>query len=287
MTGMPYVVQAGTILNGMANYWDHPANGSNRMREMLEDCLDPATTFTQCRGLPPDTAANERQHIWTHWLGYTGLVNTPGVAGVSASLTTGWWAGWRGDADRILKATFARALAVALGYDHHATMATVRTKPPTRWWPVDIVWACGNPLFEGFVQWRTIANESLTRNGHVNVILATPPMTAQPPMTADMVQLVATPVGKTTTANYGEERLAGYPLNLQSNQGFLVVGQPATYMPATAAPTPTSIWQRVGTAALPTNVGAVFWTTATNGNDTLTVSPSSADGGILHLGTQP
>ena len=50
MTGMPYVVQAGSILNGIANYWEDQTDGRARMVEALIDCLDPDTSFAHVRG---------------------------------------------------------------------------------------------------------------------------------------------------------------------------------------------------------------------------------------------
>jgi hypothetical protein len=85
---------------------------------------------------------------------------------------TGFWHNWYGDAEGIVRETYARAIEVSLGIPHDPTMTDAawinRTKKRT--WPIEIFTRCPAPWFEGWVTWRGKSRA----HGHVTIHLHTP-----------------------------------------------------------------------------------------------------------------
>ena len=276
MTTMPHEVEVGSILNGLSNYWDDETHGRERMRDMLIDCLDPTVYFILCAGARP-LSTIENKHIWEHWLGYT-PASFGGVAVPAPGNTTGWWKGWQGDADAILKATFATALKVALGYPSAVSQADLvafkaAETPTPRWWPVDTLWACGGPLFQGYIEWRSRRECPTTdRGGHVTVILATP---------GNGLPMAATPKAMGAGKHQPEYAVEGTPrFGLDREQGLVIVGQPVTNK---LVPGGTPLWQNIGTGAIP-GPGLILQTAPAGGQTTIGVFPAEDDGGVLARG---
>jgi hypothetical protein len=82
--------------------------------------------------------------------------------------TTGYWVGYYGDIEPVLREGIMRAIEVSLGItrDDHPSQAT-------RQWPVEVNWKCPNPYFEVWVTWRRHRQEP--EEGHVTMMIATPP----------------------------------------------------------------------------------------------------------------
>ena len=83
---------------------------------------------------------------------------------------TGYWLGYYGDVDAIVRQTFTRVLEVALGVDHDPDPAAPIV--PTRRWPVAFLWKCGQSWFEGWITWHR--RGSGPADGAVTVIWCTP-----------------------------------------------------------------------------------------------------------------
>jgi hypothetical protein len=113
--------------------------------------------------------------------------------------TTGYWVGYRGDVEGVLREGLIRAIEVSLGIAHGEDPDDF-----SRSWPVDIQWKCPNPYFEVWVTWR----RHLEERGQVNMLIATPPdsvnrLTTEPrfPPPTRGVQPVATPLAAPVTAD--------------------------------------------------------------------------------------
>ena len=86
---------------------------------------------------------------------------------------TGYWKGYYGDVEGLMRETMIRAVEVSRGLAAGQDLAQA-----TRLWPVEVFWACPHPWVEGWVTWRE--HETVTKNGkttskgQVTVIFATP-----------------------------------------------------------------------------------------------------------------
>jgi hypothetical protein len=117
-------------------------------------------------------AVNARmQHLYEHWFGYSQAGQTNGLddwidphaLASYTAVTTGWWSRWHGDAFDIFRLTLIRAVEISIGLE-------IGHNPPgTRNWPIDFLWICGAPKFEGWVSWREVSG-----SGRVNVVMTTP-----------------------------------------------------------------------------------------------------------------
>jgi hypothetical protein len=113
--------------------------------------------------------------------------------------TTGYWVGYRGDVQEVLREGLIRAIEVSLGLEHDASPSSAQ-----RSWPVDVQWKCPNPWFEVWVTWRQHKSD----RGQVNMLIATPPdwvnrLITQPrfPPPTTGVPPVPTPLDEPTTAD--------------------------------------------------------------------------------------
>ena len=78
---------------------------------------------------------------------------------------TGFWQGYQGDPEEILRKALIRAIEVSLGIDHG-------TDPggSTRDWPIEVTWVCQGPFFQCWVSWM----EAASGGGHVSLTITTP-----------------------------------------------------------------------------------------------------------------
>jgi hypothetical protein len=103
--------------------------------------------------------------------------------------TTGWWTGWGGDAEAIVREAFIRAIEVSLGLDHHPwsakqTEAAVRSaygglpaelSSYPRNWAMDFAWVCPLPMLRASVRWRRLGAKE--PDGLASLTFMTPGMT--------------------------------------------------------------------------------------------------------------
>lgn len=149
MPMMPYHVEKGaafTIFESFVN----DVNGSPSMAvKVLRALRNPTRTLDDSKyfddatltGHAPMAGGTWAGHFMQEWLGPS---QSPGQD------WTGYWIGYRGDVSAIVRLTLRRALEAALGVDHNAA---VPDSPP-RHWPIQILWHCGQPWFEGWVAWN-------------------------------------------------------------------------------------------------------------------------------------
>jgi hypothetical protein len=116
--------------------------------------------------------------------------------------TTGYWVGYQGEVEPVLREGLIRAVEVSLGIANGA--------PPTeapRAWPVEVQWKCPNPWFEVWVTWREQGPGP--RDGRVTLLIATPPDTSNrlvtdvrmPPPPANGPHTVPVPLDEPSTAD--------------------------------------------------------------------------------------
>ncbi len=83
---------------------------------------------------------------------------------------TGYWRGYHGDVEKIVRTTLMRAAEVALGVEHE-TPPQIQHSDVRRHWPAEFFWVCGTDRFEGYVTWRSVLRK---RRGQVTVVFVTP-----------------------------------------------------------------------------------------------------------------
>ena len=125
---------------------------------------------------PVRTHDARKQHENAEWYGKSYDTNTHKWVRQPAfdrqhPKATGFWHNWYGDAEGIVRETFARAIEVSLGLQDtpNAADAVWIRQHMTRSWPIEIVTRCPAPWFEGWVTWR-----GLGATGHVTVHINTP-----------------------------------------------------------------------------------------------------------------
>ncbi len=220
MGGMPYLLEKGAVY---AVYEDYLAEADQR-GALLQNLRNPHVPMwdvvaLESMTLAPPGAAVLKDHTRVHWLGNPvkdaplahGPVNSCRWTS-PAGPQTGWWSRWSGPAENILRSAFLRAIEVSLGIAHQEPTCAVGQavdvlEPPirtanlpanaTRFWDIEFLWVCGAPALQAWVTWR--GDASLTGNGQVTVIMATPPPVggtahnmymnpeADDPITPDMV----------------------------------------------------------------------------------------------------
>lgn len=186
---------------------------------------------------------------------------------------TGYWLGYYGDVDAITRATLIRTLEVALGVDH--TDDPAEPIRPTRRWYVDFLWKCSQSWFEGWVTWRRTG--TATREGHVTVIFATPPVEGSVVLDSPLLgrpqpEFRVGPTGTHTGRPWAQRAIDGargmWVVTASHNDGYVGVGNVGAGI-TTSSGTPSGQWP----SPLPGRVHA--------SGDVVTVAPSMADGGVL------
>ena len=204
---MPYMLSKGPIMSVLESI----ANGTtaaevtaaaepDRLRNKVPITSLPAFASTNLAAGPGVDPLVAR--IDEYWFGHPEL---PGGALGPKQLAfdpanpkpTGYWKGYYGDVEGLIRETMIRAVEVSRGLANGQDLAQA-----TRLWPVEVFWACPHPWVEGWVTWRE--HETVTKNGkttskgQVTVIFATPsdtvnqiatdPMTPPDPPTPTLAQ---------------------------------------------------------------------------------------------------
>ena len=220
---------------------------------------------------PDDTYPKRAGHFRRHWMGYTkgpkGWRKQPSYKQAKADAVkkfgrpdvepwTGWWTGYFGDVEGILRETFSRAIEIALGIDHDRDLAQPSRAP--RLWPITIVMKCPTPWFEGWVTWRKLGT-----NGHVYVHLLIP--------NHYRANVLTSPLQGRNLPDFEID-----PQKAVGDNGMWVISeQQKTFCPppASSSGTKTSEFPHPGLG--PTWVGS---------GKVCVVNPAEADGGVLHDG---
>jgi hypothetical protein len=173
---MPYTLTRGPLLTLLENALNPTSAQDRSARDGILAALRGGTPLSQIpwvTSAPVAAVAIPRTgldiRLEEDWFG-----NPP----VPGRHTTGYWVGYQGDVEGVLREGLIRAIEVSLGLQHDA-----EPEGAERSWPVDIQWKCPNPYFEVWVTWR----EHKDGRGQVNVLIATPPdrvnrLTSEPRM---------------------------------------------------------------------------------------------------------
>lgn len=194
---MPYTLTRGPLLTLLENALNPGSTAEEAVRNEVLTMLRGGTSLAQIPwvtstpvrnvALPGSTLDIRLEEDWL------GIPPVPGRG------TTGYWVGYTGDVDGVLREGLIRAIEVSLGLAHDASPAEA-----TRGWPVDVQWKCPNPYFEVWVTWR----RHQEGRGQVNLLIATPPdrvnrLVTEPrfPPPVSGVPPVPTPLAEPTTAD--------------------------------------------------------------------------------------
>jgi hypothetical protein len=197
---MPYTLTRGPLLTLVENALNPQNPAEEDRREVL------LTELRQGTSLPDLVTAVQQpfadlavpkaplhQRLRDDWIGQ-GANGPP-------SEPTGYWVGYQGDVEGVLRQGLIRTLEVSMGVSHDAPPDTA-----TRSWPVQVHWKCPNPWFEVWVSWRR--HDDTPRGGQVDMLIATPPDKANrlttrpqfPPAAADRAASALNPLPEPTDA---------------------------------------------------------------------------------------
>ena len=254
--GMPYHLEKGPYLSVLEAQFNSDTEKLRTQANLLingQPQYD--TAFYDCPAIdqfpkaPPSGArAALRDHIYNHWFGWMGSAPnyTPQVLATNCSLPasypqqTGYWRGYHGDVEKIVRTTLVRAAEVALGVEHE-TPPQIQHSDVRRHWPVEFFWVCGTDRFEGYVTWRSVLRK---RRGQVTVVFVTP---ATPdPLFNDLTTQDPYP-GTTevsdTAPRRGNPFFISRPRKNDAMQGIWVVTHTMHQRHAAVLPEPTSSQQ--------------------------------------------
>lgn len=164
---MPYTLTRGPLLTLIENALNSESTADKASRDgLLNDLRAGVSLADLVQGTPqplqgvtiPQSTLDVR--LERDWIG-DGANGPPGEP-------TGYWVGYQGDVEGVLREGLIRAIEVSMGLVHGAELETA-----TRSWPVQLLWKCPNPYFEVWVSWRR--HDDTERGGQVDMLIATPP----------------------------------------------------------------------------------------------------------------
>jgi hypothetical protein len=273
---MPYVLHKGAYFEVVESILSDPSERLERLDALRanvplwELCGFDSTNL----GTPPNNAGvggtgdrmrpgDRVAHMAKDWFGMTNAggrwVKQP------QRFPTGFWTGFQGDPELILREGMIRAIEVSLDLEPGGTLDDLCAVG--RMWPIDLYWICQSPVFQCWVLWRQ-ADDSA--EGHVTLLITTPAATGYP-LTSKITRPVSTPPPYTDP----EYASPPPPLARRNRQGMWAVGHEAftpSIVPGTV-PTP------LGDIAEP----VLVWR-AVDQTKVVCVSPAEWEGGTLHAG---
>jgi hypothetical protein len=266
MPGMPYHLEKGPYLSVMEDYVNDAVDGVARivagiafLRQTPPNYLaDLPPVSSSAVTPPPGTPGPDlNESVGRLWQGMRQAADgswTIRQAPYNAYPNdhTGYWAGWYGDAERLIATTLLRALEVQIGI----TPGAVVPNPwaVTRHWRLNLLWKCPQPWFEGWISWRRRDN---SLDGQVDVLFCTPGNGSQ--VWGSPNQGGAEQVDTSNIDHTGDR------------QGLWLVCQPTNaFMPC-----PSSGFSPSGTATIPR-----FGATVYSQGDPITIAPSEGNGGV-------
>ena len=295
MTGMQHSVDKGMYFSILdARYsWTVPERVTilTAMRQGGDNVFRDIGTLGSMAGGGIGAVNSRMAHLYAHWFGYS-TTSTSGLwdwdppppNGTVPAASTGWWSRWRGDAFNIFRQTLIRAIEVSLGLDADEPVTLDSQGDPVvdRVWPIEFLWICGAPKFDGWVSWRDFGGA-----GHVTVLLVTPAIADPAPAGLNPgISLSLRPQsgGTVSTGPDYQEILAnhstagqrvglwviGHDVSAVVPEGVLVNGPPPY-------PSPDGDWLIEESEQVAGQLVVGF-------GDIVTVQPAEDDGGILQKG---
>jgi len=300
---MPYHLEKGPYLTVLETQFNSDTDDlmaqANRLINndpQFETAFYDCPAISQVGPLKGKTPAEAKQllqdHIYNHWFGWTG--NAPNytkqVLTASCSLPaypqqTGYWQGYHGDVEKIVRTTLMRAAEVALGVDHK-TPPPIKPTDRRRHWPVEFFWVCGTDRFEGYVTWRSHLPSG---RGQVTVVFVTPP--TKDPVFDDLSSQSTYP-GTTVAVNAAPARPDPFvvkpPRKNDAMQGIWLVTHTRHQRHAVVAPAPTPSRQvTIPGVLLTSGPGSAVSSSLTVGcGEVDTFVPEFGDGGAEPFGLE-
>jgi hypothetical protein len=278
MTGpMPYVVEKAAYISVIESRLSDLDERISALRQLrLGAPISTLCGFDSTNlGAPPDsytndpgfgdrlTPAQRLAHLDGDWFGMNQNANQAWVKQPGA-FPTGFWRGFQGDPEAILREAIERAIEVSLDLAPGADVEDPCCL--NRQWPIDLYWICQGPVFQCWVLWRKDDEGS---SGHVTLLMTTPMANGHP-----LTSKITRPV--TGVIPYRREEYASPPPtgSRRDRQGMWVVGHEDYQKVLVTSTNPTNIgeilWPRTGWKALSTDV--------------VCVRPAEWEGGVLHDG---
>ena len=164
---MPYVLDTGPYLSVLEGRVNDPARRTSILTSLRNG--DPLATIAGLDSTTLDADGklpHERVEILNQcWFGMSSP--SPGRwTKQPNAFPTGFWQGYQGDPEAILREGLIRAIEVAYGIDHG-----IDPSAHSREWPVAITWICQGPFFQCWVSWMKASSGT---GGHVALTITTP-----------------------------------------------------------------------------------------------------------------
>ncbi len=178
---MPYVVESGPYLSVLASKLADAGRRAALLTELRNGTALSRLCGFDSTNLGADGLDEESrvEHLNRDWFGMAPVAG--GQAGAwqkqPNKVPTGFWVGYQGDTESILREAMMRALEVSFDLPPKGA-APARAETAARRWPIDVYWICQGPWFQGWVLWRK--GDSTPLGGHVTVIISTPPAKGHP-----------------------------------------------------------------------------------------------------------
>jgi hypothetical protein len=301
---MPYVLDKGPYFSVIESLLSNPAKRVdllNKLRAGAPGGVTPGLMLADLCGFDspslaggPLSVAQMKAHLNEQWFGMKQ------VGGVwqkqPGALQTGWWVGYTGDPEAIMREAMIRAIEVSLGIQHplpgvaaevpqispienwnEAESVMASSPPLAKHWPIDVNWICQGPAFQCQILFQRTDAASPT-GGKVTLLITTPPADGYP-LTSQITRPLPPAVGAYTSADYADSRPAPNPTPLDPGAhnmqfGVWVVGEEdyeRTRTSSTAGSTG-------GSLPLPT----VRW--FPKKPNIVTVRPAEWEGGVRNIG---
>jgi hypothetical protein len=297
---MPYVVDKGPYFSVIESLLSNPAKRVDLLNKLRAGAggVTPGLMLADLCGFDspslaggPLTLAQMKAHLNEQWFGMK-LVNGAWQKQPGA-LQTGWWTGYTGDPETIMREAMIRAIEVSLGLAHGASVPASEipaienwneaqgwfssTPPQAKHWPIDVNWICQGPAFQCWVLFQRTDGASST-GGKVTLLITTPPADGYP-LTSQITRPLPPATGAYTSADYADSRPAPNPTPLdpggQNAQfGVWVVGEEDYERTRTSSTAGTL----GGLLPLPT----VRW--FPRKPNIVTVRPAEWEGGVRNIG---
>jgi hypothetical protein len=174
---MPYTLTKGTLFKVLEQTLNPQSPAARTVRNnALQDLKDGVriTSIPWVANGPgsavPVPGGSLATRMERDWFGST-PTNSGGWADQPAynHQPTGYWVGYYGNVEAVLREGLIRAIEVSLGLTH----GQVPPGTTPREWPVEVNWKCPNPYFEVWIGWRKHGGGP--KDGQVNMTICTPP----------------------------------------------------------------------------------------------------------------